>query len=71
MSVSLKYKKGILVSAATRGDGLTGEDITHNAKTIKTIPLKLKEPIDIEVRGEIYMSKKVLEELNQERIKNN
>ena len=71
LSVSLKYKKGILVSAATRGDGLTGEDITHNAKTIKTIPLKLKEPIDIEVRGEIYMSKKVLEELNQERIKNN
>ena len=71
LSVSLKYEKGILVSAATRGDGITGEDITHNAKTIKTIPLKLKEPIDIEVRGEIYMSKKVLEELNQERTKNN
>lgn len=71
LSVSLKYQKGILVSAATRGDGIIGEDITHNAKTIKTIPLKLKEPIDIEVRGEIYMSKKVLEELNQERSKNN
>lgn len=71
LSVSLKYQKGILVSAATRGDGITGEDITHNAKTIKTIPLKLKEPIDIEVRGEIYMSKKVLEELNQYRLKNN
>ena len=71
LSVSLKYQKGILVSAATRGDGITGEDITHNAKTIKTIPLKLKEPIDIEVRGEIYMSKKVLDELNQERTKNN
>ena len=71
LSVSLKYEKGILVSAATRGDGVVGEDITHNAKTIKTIPLKLKEPIDIEVRGEIYMSKKVLEELNQERTKNN
>lgn len=71
LSVSLKYQKGILVSAATRGDGITGEDITHNAKTIKTIPLKLKEPIDIEVRGEIYMSKKVLQELNQERTKNN
>ena len=71
LSVSLKYENGILVSAATRGDGITGEDITHNAKTIKTIPLKLKEPIDIEVRGEIYMSKKVLEELNQERTKNN
>jgi len=71
LSVSLKYKKGVLVSAATRGDGIIGEDITHNAKTIKTIPLKLKKEIDIEVRGEIYMSKKVLEELNQERLKNN
>ena len=71
LSVSLKYKKGVLVSAATRGDGIIGEDITHNAKTIKTIPLKLKEPIDIEVRGEIYMSKKVLEELNKERTMNN
>ena len=71
LSVSLKYEKGILVSAATRGDGVVGEDITHNAKTIKTIPLKLKEPIDIEVRGEIYMSKKVLKELNEERTKNN
>ena len=71
LSVSLKYKNGVLVSAATRGDGITGEDITHNAKTIKTIPLKLKEPIDIEVRGEIYMSKKTLEVLNKERSKNN
>ena len=71
LSVSLKYQKGILVSAATRGDGLIGEDITHNVKTIKTIPLKLKEPIDIEVRGEIYMSKKTLEELNKERAENN
>ena len=52
----MKYKDGILVSAATRGDGVTGEDITNNAKTIKTIPLKLKEKIDIEVRGEIYIS---------------
>ena len=71
LSVSLKYKNGVLVSAATRGDGITGEDIIHNAKTIKTIPLKLKEPIDIEVRGEIYMSKKTLEVLNKERTKNN
>ena len=71
LSVSLKYKNGKFVSAATRGDGITGEDITHNAKTIKTIPLKLKENIDIEVRGEIYMSKKTLDELNKERAKNN
>lgn len=70
LSVSLKYEKGILVSAATRGDGVTGEDITHNVKTIKQVPLKLSEPIDIEVRGEIYMSRKVLEKLNKEREKN-
>ena len=57
LSVSLLYKEGKLVRAATRGDGVTGEDITHNAVTIKTIPLTLTEKVDIEVRGEIYMSK--------------
>ncbi len=71
VSVSLHYENGELVYAATRGDGITGEDITHNVKTIKTIPLTLKEKINIEVRGEIYMSKKVLEQLNKERILNN
>lgn len=70
LSVSIKYKNGEFVSAATRGDGITGEDITHNARTIKSIPLKLKEKIDIEVRGEIFMSKKVLESLNEERARN-
>ena len=69
LSVSLHYEKGKLVTAATRGDGVTGEDITANAKTIKTIPLKLNKEIDIEVRGEIYMSKKVLDKLNKEREK--
>ena len=67
LSVSLRYKDGVLVSAATRGDGVVGEDITNNVKTIKTIPLKINEKIDIEVRGEIYMSKKTLETLNVER----
>ena len=67
LSVSLSYEKGKLVRAATRGDGTTGEDITHNVKTIKVIPLKLKEEIDIEVRGEIFMNKKTLEELNEKR----
>lgn len=69
LSVSLHYEKGRLVRAATRGDGTIGEDITHNAKTIKVIPLKLKEEVDIEVRGEIFMNKKTLEELNEERKK--
>ena len=67
LSVSLLYEKGNLVRGATRGDGTTGEDITHNVKTIKAIPLKLKEPVDIEVRGEIFMNKKTLEELNEKR----
>ena len=70
LSVSLLYEKGKLVRAATRGDGTVGEDITHNAKTIKVIPLKLKEEVDIEVRGEIFMNKKTLEKLNEERKKN-
>lgn len=71
LSVSLKYKNGKFVSAATRGDGVVGEDITHNAKTIKSIPLKINKDIDIEVRGEIFMSKKVLEELNKLRKEQN
>ena len=71
LSVSLLYEKGNLVRAATRGDGVIGEDITHNVKTIKSIPLKLKEEVDIEVRGEIFMNKKTLEEINKKRIANN
>lgn len=71
LSVSLLYEDGILVRAATRGDGIVGEDITHNAKTIKAIPLKLKEKVNIEVRGEIFMNKKTLIEVNEERKKEN
>ncbi len=71
LAVSLKYKKGILVSGATRGDGLIGEDITHNIKTIKDIPHKLNCEIDIDVRGEIYMSKKTFAEINKKRSENN
>ena len=67
LSVSLKYEKGILKSGATRGDGVVGEDITHNVKTIKVIPLKLNEEVDIEVRGEIYMDKDTLTKINNER----
>lgn len=69
LSVSLHYEKGKLVRAATRGNGVVGDDITNNVKTIKTIPLTLKKDIDIEVRGEIYMSKDTLLRLNQEREK--
>jgi len=67
LSVSLKYQNGEFLSAATRGDGVVGEDITHNVRTIKSIPLRLKRKIDIEVRGEIFMSKKTLQELNEKR----
>lgn len=67
LSVSLRYEKGKLVSAATRGDGVVGEDITHNVRTIKTVPLVLNQDIDIEVRGEIYISKKNFNEINKAR----
>lgn len=70
LGVNLTYKKGLLVSAATRGDGVVGEDITNNFKTIKYVPIKLKEPIDLEVRGEIYMTKKSFEEANKKRLAN-
>lgn len=71
LSVSLTYEHGSLVSASTRGDGVVGEDITNNVRTIKTVPLKINKDIDIEVRGEIYMSKKVLEAINRNRKENN
>ncbi len=69
LSIAVTYEKGLLVKAATRGDGIVGEDVTHNIKTIQSIPLRLKEEIDIEVRGEVYMSKKSFSEVNEEREK--
>ncbi len=69
LSVSLHYEKGKLVRAATRGNGTIGDDITNNVKTIKTVPLTINKDIDIEVRGEIYMSKNTLKKLNEERKK--
>ena len=69
VSGSFHYDDGILMTGVTRGDGITGEDITHNVKTIKSLPLKLKKPISIEVRGEIYMEKETLAKLNYEREK--
>ena len=67
LGVSLIYEDGKLVRGVTRGDGLVGEDITHNVRTIKSIPLELTKPINIEVRGEIFMHKSTLEKLNKKR----
>lgn len=67
LSVSLIYERGKLIRGVTRGDGVTGEDITHNVRTIKNVPLSLPQDIDIEVRGEIYMPKKSFEDLNKEK----
>ncbi len=71
LSVSLIYENGKLVRAATRGDGVTGEDITHNVMTIKSVPLEIDFKEYLEVRGEIYMPKKSFLDLNKERKKNN
>lgn len=67
LSAALEYKNGEFVRGATRGNGLVGEDVTNNLKTIKTIPNKIKENINITVRGEVFISKKDFEEMNEER----
>ena len=67
LSVSLEYKNGEFVRGATRGNGLVGEDITENLKTIPHIPKKLKENIDITVRGEVFISKVGFDKMNEER----
>ena len=74
LSISLQYKEGVLVRGVTRGDGMTGEDVTPNVKTIRSIPLradaatlkKVKLPADFEVRGEVMMTKKAFEALNRQ-----
>jgi DNA ligase (NAD+) len=70
LAVSLTYEKGEFVLGATRGNGTIGEDITNNLKTVRSLPLVLPEPIDIEVRGEAYMPKRSFEKLNDERNRN-
>lgn len=70
LSAALEYKNGEFVRGATRGNGLVGEDVTNNLKTVKTIPKKLKENIDITVRGEVFISKQDFEQMNQEREEN-
>ena len=67
LAASLRYENGILVRAATRGNGDVGEDITHNVRTIKSVPLKLNEAVSLEVRGEIFMTKAAFLRLNESR----
>lgn len=70
LSAALEYKNGKFVRGATRGNGLVGEDVTQNLKTIKTIPMELKDKIDITVRGEVFIAKDDFEKMNQEREEN-
>lgn len=67
LAVSLQYEKGILVKGSTRGDGYTGEDVTLNLRTVRQIPLKLPEPLTLEVRGEVFISRGDFEALNLKR----
>ena len=70
LTAALEYRKGVFVRGATRGNGMVGEDVTENLKTIKNIPKKLTEDIDIIVRGEVFISKTDFEQLNLEREQN-
>ena len=67
LTASLEYKNGVLVRGSTRGNGLVGEDVTQNLKTIKNIPKTLTENVDITVRGEVFISSKEFEEMNSKR----
>jgi DNA ligase (NAD+) len=71
LKVILTYEKGVLVTAATRGDGKIGEDITHNARTIESVPLSLRKKTDIIVTGEVWLGKKELKRINNVRTKSN
>jgi DNA ligase (NAD+) len=74
LAISLHYDNGLLSYAATRGDGLVGEDVTHTIKTIKSVPLTLatdQPPATLEVRGEVFMPKQAFEKLNQQALQNN
>ena len=67
LSISCVYKNGELVQAITRGNGTIGEDVTENVMQIRNIPLKLKEPVSIEVRGEVYMTRENFDKVNEQR----
>ena len=72
VAISIRYENGYLIHAATRGDGITGDDVTENIKTIKSIPLKLlgsNPPSILEVRGEIFLNKNKFEDLNKKELR--
>lgn len=68
LSSSIEYRNGKLYRGATRGDGLVGEDVTHNIETIRTVPKELKEPISITIRGEVFIGKTDFDKMNEERL---
>ncbi len=70
LAVSLQYEEGRFVRGSTRGDGFTGEEITHNLRTVKQIPLRLAEPVTLEARGEVYMNRTDFEVMNEKRLGN-
>jgi DNA ligase (NAD+) len=67
LSVSLRYEQGVFVQGATRGDGVVGEDVTQNLRTVFSIPMTIPEPLDLTVRGEVYMPRSVFERINKKR----
>jgi len=69
LKIILTYEKGLLQTAATRGDGAVGEDVTHNVRAIQSVPLRLERPVDIIVEGEVWMSGTTLERINKEQKK--
>jgi DNA ligase (NAD+) len=69
ISIELRYVDGEFVQGATRGDGVTGEDVTQNLRTIRALPLRLTKPVTVDVRGEVYMDRAAFERVNAERVK--
>ncbi|HBK85008.1 MAG TPA: DNA ligase, partial [Firmicutes bacterium] len=67
LAISLQYVDGLLVTGATRGDGMVGEDITGNLRTLPSVPLRLQEPYTLTVRGEAYLPKAAFARLNEQR----
>ncbi|HHX07519.1 MAG TPA: NAD-dependent DNA ligase LigA, partial [Erysipelothrix sp.] len=70
LAMAITYQQGQFVQAVTRGDGVVGENVTENVRTISSLPLVLKQPVDLQLRGEVFMSKASFEWVNNQRIKN-